>query len=99
VFDITIPQKTQAYMLAGRPILMAVGGEAGEIVRNAKAGVAVQPCQPAQLAKAAIALSELPPQQLHAMGARGRTYYKNKMSIDHGVALVAGLLTSVVEGR
>ena len=99
VFDITIPQKTQAYMLAGRPILMAVGGEAGDIVRNAGAGIVVQPCQPAQLAQAAVTLSELPPTELQALAAQGQQYYQEKMSMDNGVRSVNALLNSVVESR
>jgi colanic acid biosynthesis glycosyl transferase WcaI len=99
VFDITIPQKTQAYMLAGRPILMAVGGEAGDIIRNAGAGMVVEPCQPKQLAQAAIALSVLPLEELQAMASRGKNYYMEKMSMDNGVRSVAALLSSVVENR
>lgn len=99
VFDITIPQKTQAYMLAGRPILMAVGGEAGDIVRNAGAGVVVQPCQPEQLAQAAIVLSELAHEELQAMATRGRQYYLEKMSMQNGVDSVNALLNAVIEMR
>lgn len=99
VFDITIPQKTQAYMLAGRPILMAVGGEAGDIVRNAGAGVVVQPCQPEQLAQAAIVLSELAHEELQAMATRGRQYYLEKMSMQNGVDSVNALLNAVIEKR
>jgi hypothetical protein len=41
VFDITIPQKTQFYSLAGKPILMVVRGESGALVSAAGAGVVV----------------------------------------------------------
>lgn len=97
VFDITIPQKTQAYMLAGRPVLMAVGGEAGEIIRNAGAGMVVRPCDPEQLAQAAIELSELSQKKLQAMAINGKNFYNENMSMDNGVKSVIALLTSVAK--
>ena len=38
LFRITIPSKTSAYLAAGRPILMAVGGDAADLVRQSGAG-------------------------------------------------------------
>jgi colanic acid biosynthesis glycosyl transferase WcaI len=39
LFSITIPSKTQAYMAAGKPILMAVDGDAAELVVRSQCGV------------------------------------------------------------
>lgn len=98
VFEITIPQKTQAYMLAGRPMLMAVRGEAAEIVRDAGAGLIVEPCKPEQLAEAAIKLSKLSPEALKEMSDRGIAYYKANMCMDNGIRKIDELLKSVVDG-
>jgi hypothetical protein len=38
VFTITIPSKTQAYIAAGKPILMAVDGDTADLVRAAGCG-------------------------------------------------------------
>lgn len=38
LFSITIPSKTQAYMAVGKPILMAVDGDAASLVKNADCG-------------------------------------------------------------
>lgn len=96
VFEITIPQKTQAYLLAGRPILIAVRGEASEIVREAGAGLVVEPCQPQQLAKAAIEMSQLPSEKLQKMAECGLDFYQKKMSMVNGVHSIESLLKAVV---
>lgn len=97
VFEITIPSKTQAYMMVGRPILMAVKGEAARIVQDADAGLVVEPCQPERLAQAALEMSNTPQAQLDAMGRRGREYYIAKMSMENGVRQVDSVLKEVVE--
>ena len=50
LFEITIPSKTQAYLAAGKPILMAVGGDAADLVENAQAGVRCAPEDPDAIA-------------------------------------------------
>lgn len=99
VFEITIPSKTQAYLMMGRPILMAVKGEAARIVQDAGAGIVVEPCQPASLAQAALAMATLPAEELEAMGERGRLYYREKMSMENGVRSVDEMLRKIVENR
>ncbi len=95
VFEITIPSKTQAYLMMGRPILMAVKGEAASIVKEAGAGAVVDPCQPARLAQAVLAMAALTPEQLSAMGERGRVYYQERMSMEHGVRSVDAMLKNI----
>lgn len=97
VFEITIPSKTQAYMKTGRPILMAVKGEAADIVADAQAGVVVEPCQPRKLAEAVLKMSALPRVELDEMGRRGRDYYTDKMSMENGVRQVDSMLRQIVE--
>ncbi|MCL1044149.1 glycosyltransferase family 4 protein [Shewanella electrodiphila] len=43
LFRITIPSKTQSSLAMGKPILMAVGGEANFILESANAGVVAEP--------------------------------------------------------
>lgn len=92
VFEITIPSKTQAYLMAGKPILMAVKGEAARIIEDAGAGMIVQPCQPALLAQAAREMAVLPTAVLSNMGKSGRNFYQEKMSMDHGVKTIDHML-------
>lgn len=99
IFEITVPSKTQAYLSLGKPILMAVKGEAAQIVSRAKAGITVEPCQPAKLAAAASKLAELSGAELAEMGRNGRDFYLQNMSMQKGVMQVEALLTEVTEQR
>jgi glycosyltransferase involved in cell wall biosynthesis len=85
LFSITIPSKTQAYMAAGRPVLMAVRGDAAALIRDAKAGTSVTPEDPGALAAAVCELSRMAPAALTAMGTRARAYYQQCLSLSAGV--------------
>ncbi len=50
LFAVTIPSKTQAYMAAGRPIVMAVRGDAADLVMRAGAGILAEPDNPESIA-------------------------------------------------
>ena len=63
---------------------MAVRGDAAALVREAGAGVCVNPEDPAALAAAVCDLSRLDPEALDEMGARGRAYYQQHLSISAG---------------
>ena len=52
LFRITIPSKTQAYLAVGRPVLMAVAGDAADLVVRSGGGIACPPENPAALAAA-----------------------------------------------
>lgn len=95
VFDITIPSKTQAYMSIGKPILMAVNGDAAEIIENAQCGVVAESCNAEEIAKAAIELSRLSPCDLQKMSENAKVFYSNNMSMSQGVDQVSRLLEEV----
>lgn len=85
LFSITIPSKTQAYLHAGKPIVMAVRGDAAALVCAAQAGVILDPENPEALAAAVQKLSQLPTVELEEMGARGQEFYQRELSLDVGV--------------
>jgi glycosyltransferase involved in cell wall biosynthesis len=86
LFKITIPSKTQAYLQVGKPIIMAVGGDADKMIADARAGISCTPENPQALADVAIKLSKLPTDELKAMGLNGRAYFDKYLSMEHGVA-------------
>jgi len=94
LFAITIPSKTQAYMEAGRPILMAVRGDAAALVTDAGAGICVPPEDPSALAEAVWKLAATPADTLSEMGARGRAYYWKHLSFAAGVDRLERLLVA-----
>lgn len=85
LFEITIPSKTQAYMAVGKPILMAVGGEASDLVSLAGCGLLAMSQDPLSLANAADKLSNLSNQELLEMGHLGLQFYEKELSLSVGI--------------
>jgi len=85
LFRITIPSKTQAYLAAGKPILMGVRGDAADLVRWAGAGLVCEPENPASIAHAVAELSSMSREKLARMGESGRRYYVEHLSLKAGV--------------
>jgi glycosyltransferase involved in cell wall biosynthesis len=94
-FQATIPSKTQVSLACGRPVLMAVRGDAAEIVAGAQAGLACAPENEAELAETIRAFYRLSREEREAMGARGREFYLKEMSLDIGGAKMDALLREV----
>lgn len=88
LFAITIPSKTQAYLVAGKPILMGVRGDAAAVVEEAGAGLTFTPEDPDALVEAALRLRAMPAETREAMGWAGSAYYRDRMSFDAGVAAI-----------
>lgn len=85
LFSITIPSKTQAYMAVGKPLLMAVAGDAAEVVKQSGCGLVVESENSQSIADAVVKLYNLKPSQRVAMGDKGRIYYRQHFSLSVGV--------------
>lgn len=85
LFEITIPSKTQAYMAVGKPVLMAVDGDAADLVRQSSSGVVAESENPQALAEAAERMASLNAEELVAMGQRARAYYQQHLALQVGV--------------
>jgi colanic acid biosynthesis glycosyl transferase WcaI len=96
LFEITVPSKTQAYLQAGRPIIMAVPGDAAQLIRNANAGVVVSPEDPRALADAVAALAEMPDDERALMGQNAGAYYAQELSFSKGAGSFAALFRSLI---
>jgi glycosyltransferase involved in cell wall biosynthesis len=79
LFKTVIPTKLLEYMACERPVIVAVDGQARQIVEEAGAGVFVEPENSKALVKAILALAEYP-EHRRQMGASGRQYIVNKCS-------------------
>jgi glycosyltransferase involved in cell wall biosynthesis len=84
LFEITIPSKTAAYMFAGRPVLMAVRGDAADLIRAAQAGVCCEPEAPEALAKTVLEVHAMTHLEREQMGQNGRRYYEREISLRVG---------------
>jgi glycosyltransferase involved in cell wall biosynthesis len=96
LFRITIPSKTQAYMAAGRPILMAVRGDAADLVTQAGCGLCCEPEQPWSIAEGVQRLAATAPDVLRQMGQSGREFYFRTLCVDVGVSQFEAVLESAV---
>jgi len=84
IFARTIPSKIQAYMALGKPILVAVRGDAAQLVREARCGVEAVPEDAASIARAAARLASCPRDELVSMGQRARSFYDCHLSMAVG---------------
>ncbi|AGK56315.1 group 1 glycosyl transferase [Hyphomicrobium denitrificans 1NES1] len=96
LFDITIPSKTQAYLLAGKPIVMAVQGDAAALIEEADAGLVVEQEDPQSLADAVMQLASMTREAREAMGQRGKTFYATHMSASVGVKSILSAMELAV---
>ena len=79
LFKTVIPTKLLEYMACGRPVVVAVDGQARQIVEQAGAGVFVEPENGKALVNAILGLAE-DPERRRRMGASGRQYIVSKYS-------------------
>jgi glycosyltransferase involved in cell wall biosynthesis len=79
LFKTVIPTKLLEYMACERPVVVAVDGQARQIVEEAGAGVYAEPENSKALVKAILTLAA-DPESRRQMGASGRQYIVNKFS-------------------
>ncbi len=97
LFEMTIPSKTQAYLLAGKPILMAVKGEAANIVKSSRSGIT---CNPEDINSVRIAIDNLikmSKEEREEMGDAGKSFYNKEMSMSRGVKKFVQLFKEVTQ--
>jgi colanic acid biosynthesis glycosyl transferase WcaI len=76
IFAVTIPSKIQTYIACGRPVIAALDGEGGRIIREAQAGWAVPSEDPEALAAAVMAASRTSAAELKTMGERAEACFR-----------------------
>ncbi len=95
LFEITIPSKTQAYMAVGKPLLMAVNGDAADLVRQAKCGFTAESENPRALADDVDALAAMPADELKMMGKNASSFYREALGLQVGTAKFAAVFESL----
>jgi len=99
LFEITIPSKTLAYMACGRPILMAVAGDAAEVIRNAGAGLVCAPQDPKALANTVRTFYMMPAVERERMGQAGREAFLKHYTRHALMDQYEALFTEIVRNR
>jgi glycosyltransferase involved in cell wall biosynthesis len=82
IFSLTVPNKIQAYMASGRPIIACLNGEGARLVVEARAGLAVPSEDATALADAGLKLYSMPVSALDEMGQQGRAYFQEHFNHD-----------------
>ncbi len=99
LFEITIPSKTQAYMAVGKPLLMAVDGDAADLVNQTGGGVVAESESPQALAQAAQALASTSTDALAAMGQQAKVFYQQHLGLAVGVQRFGELFKHLARNR
>jgi glycosyltransferase involved in cell wall biosynthesis len=95
---IGIPQKTQAYLAAGKPIIMAVNGDAADLLNKAKAGVTCEQENPVSIADAVRKLYRMCPEERAVMALNGRRFYAENLCYSVGSSKLEKILLTVAGG-
>jgi len=98
IFRTTLPSKIQATLAAGRPIIGALAGDAGALIRDSGAWLTATPGSAVELAEAILKAAAMPAEERQAWGDRGRRYYVDHLSQESGSAALNDLLLSAAEG-
>lgn len=76
IFAATVPNKIQAYMAAGRPIISCLNGEGSRLVLESGAGLVASAEDSSALADAVLKLYGMPASEREYMGNKGRIYFQ-----------------------
>ena len=82
MFRTVYPNKVFDYMAAGRPVVLGIGGVIRDVVEDAQAGIAFEPGNDEQLAKAILKLAG-DRVASSEMGAHGRSYVAKNFHRSH----------------
>jgi glycosyltransferase involved in cell wall biosynthesis len=94
IFASTTPSKIQSILAAGKPVIVAVEGDAAAVIAESGAGWVVPPGDAEQLAAAITTAQRLPSSELAAMGERGQQFYSARMSQQVGVMKLERILAN-----
>jgi len=97
LFKITIPSKTQAYMAIGKPILMAVRGDAASLVEYAGAGISCIPEDKDSIVNALERFFMMTEEERIEMGRSGRIYYQENLALNIAAERVVDICYRLIE--
>jgi glycosyltransferase involved in cell wall biosynthesis len=98
VFKTVIPTKMLEFMATARPVVLAVEGQARQILEDAGGGLAIEPENAPALAEAIVQLAENP-ELGKTMGQRGREYVVRRLAREKTAQKYIEVLEMVVSKR
>jgi glycosyltransferase involved in cell wall biosynthesis len=82
IFALTVPNKVQAYLASGRPIVACLNGEGARLIEESQAGLSVPAQDAPALAATILKLSQLSESERIRMGKNGRDFYNQHYEHD-----------------
>ncbi len=95
IFRVSVPAKAYAYMACGKPVLMAVDGDAAELIRSSGAGLVCPPENPEALAETVLKFFRMPAAEREELGGRARNRFLQQYSRSVVLRTCEALLESV----
>lgn len=95
--ELSIPSKTIDYLATGRPLLMAVVGEASRIVQEHGCGITVEPSNATQLAEAVRSYHGLSPAERSHYAKAARQTHQQLFSRDQQIDKVEASLAASIQ--
>lgn len=99
IFAQTVPNKVQAYLASGRPIIACLNGEGARLVQDAGAGISVAAGDAVSLAEAILNLYRMTEAERDDLGANARRYYLEYFEHDRLVDVLMEHFKSVNQRR
>jgi glycosyltransferase involved in cell wall biosynthesis len=94
IFKVTVPNKIQAYLAVGKPIIACLNGEGARVVEEAGAGVSTTAEDAQKLAEAVTLMYEKSEEELTKFGNNGRLYYEKHFNHENLVEQLINILKS-----
>lgn len=96
IFAATVPNKVQAYLAVGRPIVACLNGEGARLIEEAGAGLTVAAEDASGLAKAILALYRMTPEARMGMGDNGRLFYHRNFDHEQLIDQLIGYIQDTI---
>ena len=96
IYALTVPNKIQAYLAVGRPIIACMNGEGARLIDEARAGISVAAEDGVALADAIIKLYNMPDAERQKLGDNGRSYFSHHFEHEYLVDRLLEHLTDAI---
>lgn len=97
VFRKTVPNKLQAYMACGRPIIGSIGGEGAKIIKESQSGIVCEPERGSLLADSILQLKSLKKIQLDEMGLNAKKYFLKNFEHENLMKKLNEILKGIIK--
>lgn len=97
VFETVIPTKMLEFMSCAKPVILGVDGQAREMIERSKAGIHIEPENPAALCDAILRLREQEAMR-ETLGRNGREYIVRNLSRERTAIEYLDILNGVLAG-